>query len=229
MRTGFAGPRTHRNRSQIRLRESRFDMTKRTWSLELIGIPLIVLAGSLLHFTFQWSGNWPPVALFAAVNESVWEHLKLAFWPALAWAVIEYAALRPRPLPFWAAKGFALLAAPLLIVLMFYGYTSLLGRNILLLDIATFVVAIAAGQIVSARLTTAQGWTNITLTLGTACLACQLLAYSTFTYYPPPLQIFEDGRNGSRGIPLVQAHQDRSVTGRHDRRRPTARIERQHQ
>ena len=44
-------------------------MAKRNWPLELIGIPFIVVAGSLLHFTFAWSGYSTPVALIAAVNE----------------------------------------------------------------------------------------------------------------------------------------------------------------
>jgi hypothetical protein len=48
----------------------------------------IVLAGSALHFAFDWSGHWLPLALIAAVNESVWEPMKLAFWPAVTWAVL---------------------------------------------------------------------------------------------------------------------------------------------
>jgi hypothetical protein len=46
---------------------------------EIIGIVFIVLAGGLLHFVFEWSGSWRPLAIIAAVNESTWEHLKLAF------------------------------------------------------------------------------------------------------------------------------------------------------
>ena len=55
---------------------------------ELIGAVFIVLAGSALHFVFAWTGGWRPVALVAAVNESIWEHLKLAFWPGFFWALL---------------------------------------------------------------------------------------------------------------------------------------------
>jgi hypothetical protein len=56
---------------------------------ELIGIAVIAGLGSLLHFAFEWSGELRPVAIFAAVNESVFEHLKLTYWPALFYTAVE--------------------------------------------------------------------------------------------------------------------------------------------
>ena len=64
------------------------------FSWEIAGSVIISLSGSLLHFAFDVLGTWPPVALFAAVNESVWEHLKLAFWPSLTYALIEWRVFR---------------------------------------------------------------------------------------------------------------------------------------
>ena len=121
------------------------------------------------------------------------------------WATVEFAALRPKASQFWSAKGFALLIAPVFIVLMFYTYTSLLGRNLLALDITIFVVAIALGQIGSAKLINARRWKHDTCTLGTGLLLCQLIAFTSFTFYPPPLSIFEDSRDGTRGIPAAVA------------------------
>ena len=178
-------------------------MKEMHWRFELVGIPFIIVVGSLLHFTFAWSGYWAPVALVAAVNESVWEHLKLAFWPSLAWSVIGYAALRPEPSRYWPAKGISLLIAPSLIILIFYTYTAFVGRNLLALDIATFVIAIVAGQIGSAMLTRANAWPRYAIATGHVLLVCQLIAYSTLTFYPPPHSLFEDSRNGTRGIPTA--------------------------
>ncbi|MEM3021819.1 MAG: DUF6512 family protein, partial [Candidatus Caldarchaeum sp.] len=61
---------------------------------EVGGFFFIVFAGSLLHFTYELSGGNMVVALFSAVNESVWEHLKLPFFPALALTVYQYARIR---------------------------------------------------------------------------------------------------------------------------------------
>lgn len=43
---------------------------------EIMGIYWIVIVGSLLHFTYDWSNKSSIVALFSSVNESVWERLK---------------------------------------------------------------------------------------------------------------------------------------------------------
>ena len=54
---------------------------------ELVGMVFIIILGTLLHFTFEWSGFQEIVGVFSAVNESVWEHLKIAFWPALLYLI----------------------------------------------------------------------------------------------------------------------------------------------
>lgn len=72
---------------------------------ETVGIVFIILVGATLHFVFEWSGCWRPIAWLAAVNESVGEHLKLALWPAVAFALAEYLAFGSRMAGFWAAKG----------------------------------------------------------------------------------------------------------------------------
>lgn len=97
---------------------------------ELLGIPLIFFCGCALHFAFEWSGRLPVVASFAAVNESVWEHLKLAFWPSVAYAVLEYIAFGESEANFVIAKSTGILIMPLCIMVLFYGYTALLGHHL---------------------------------------------------------------------------------------------------
>ena len=66
-------------------------MTSRSRSIlrwEITGAIFIIVIGLALHFVFSWTGGWRPVAVVAAVNESIWEHLKLAFWPGLLWALL---------------------------------------------------------------------------------------------------------------------------------------------
>ena len=48
---------------------------------EIISTFFAIALGTLLHFTFEWSGNNPVVGIFSAVNESTWEHLKILFFP----------------------------------------------------------------------------------------------------------------------------------------------------
>jgi hypothetical protein len=70
----------------------------------MIGIIFIIVLGSNLHFTFEWSGSQAVVGVFSAVNESVWEHLKLGFWPAVVFALIEFKYLKKLTNNFLFAK-----------------------------------------------------------------------------------------------------------------------------
>ena len=120
--------------------------------LETTGAGFVILIGSALHFAFEWSGNFEPLAIFAAVNESIWEHLKLAFWPGVFWALIQLAMLtnvRNKILP---VKGISFLITSVLIVTIFLSYTAILQRNYLVLDIGTFVLAVVVGSAVSSCL-----------------------------------------------------------------------------
>jgi len=179
-------------------------MTFRSHSIlrwEITGAIFIIVVGSALHFVFSWTGGWRPVAVIGAVNESIWEHLKLAFWPGLLWALLPRKGLGLPLLERLAAKGFTLILTAVLIVTIFTGYTAILGRNLLLLDIGTFVLAVLIGQIVSAVLGICGIPRSALLVLGLSLVIIQFTAYAFLTYYPPDLWLFVDSRNGLRGIP----------------------------
>ena len=46
-----------------------------------------ILAGCALHFLYEWLPS-AITALFSPVNESLWEHVKLVFWPLLGAALL---------------------------------------------------------------------------------------------------------------------------------------------
>lgn len=56
----------------------------------ILGAIFTIFLGTLLHFTYQWSGKNNLVAIFSAVNESTFEHLKLLFTPMLIFSIFEY-------------------------------------------------------------------------------------------------------------------------------------------
>ncbi|MDH3669262.1 MAG: DUF6512 family protein [Paracoccaceae bacterium] len=168
---------------------------------EITGAIFTILVGSALHFVFGWTGGWRPVALIAAVNESIWEHLKLAFWPGLFWALLPRRGLELPLQGRLAGKGIALTLTAVLIVMIFKSYTAILGHNLLPLDIGTFVLAVMIGQIVSAALSIYGMPSPAPLAVGLSLLVIQLAAYAFFTFYPPDFWLFIDSRNGLRGIP----------------------------
>ena len=64
----------------------------------------IALAGSALHFAFELSEFWQPLALFSSVNESTWEHLKMYFWPGLIYALVQYTYTKDIANNYWVAN-----------------------------------------------------------------------------------------------------------------------------
>ena len=168
---------------------------------ELIGIVFIIFLGSALHFTFSLSGNQPIVGAFSAVNESVWEHLKLAFWPALLLAVIEYPLLREAANNFFTGKAIGTYLMVTIIPLVFYSYTAFSGKSIFAIDISTFVVAVVIGQLLSYKLLTYRQLPGNLNKIAVVAVILLALAFIVFTYYPPQLQIFKDSVTGKYGIP----------------------------
>jgi formate/nitrite transporter FocA (FNT family) len=170
----------------------------------MCGILFIVLFGSLLHFTFDLSGGWRPLGIISAVNESVWEHLKLAFWPAVFWTIIEFFFVRrpakdSRP-SFILAKAIGACIMPLVIVVIFYSYTAFTGDSILAVDLSSFVIAVVIGQIVSYKLWCSLRLSRVFNLLGLALLVIGVLLFAVFTFYPPGAGIFQDSVTGGYGI-----------------------------
>ena len=52
----------------------------------IAGYLFTAVFGTLSHFLYDCSGQNLFIALFAPVNESIWEHMKLSFFPVLLYA-----------------------------------------------------------------------------------------------------------------------------------------------
>ena len=64
-------------------------MGKRIFLWQAAGFAFVSLAGSLLHFLYDWTGESVLIAPFSGINESTWEHMKLLYWPFSLFAVIQ--------------------------------------------------------------------------------------------------------------------------------------------
>jgi len=176
-------------------------MKKYVLKWEVSGILFVFLLGALLHFLFEWSGESSIVGLFAPVNESVWEHFKLGFWPMCLFAAMEYRFLRGHVNNFLTAKAVALYIIPVITALLFYGYTAIIGEEILIVDILIFLVAIVIGQLTSYKLMISSPLRRYTNFIAPLLIILQALILMLFTFYPPHLPIFLDGNTGTYGIP----------------------------
>jgi len=176
-------------------------MKKPILKWELFGIVFVFLLGALLHFVFEWSGESRIAGLIASVNESVWEHLKLTYWPALLYAALEYRRVRNLSDNFIIAKTASIYVMPAAIIALFYAYTTITGSDNLIADITIFVVAVALGQLTSYRILILPHLSRrryISAIIGLVALG---VVFALFTFYPPRFPIFRDPVSGAYGIP----------------------------
>lgn len=152
----------------------------------------IGIVGAALHFTFEITNfKNMVVAFFSAVNESTWEHLKMVFWPGFLFALIEYTYVREKVNNYIVAKTASLFVMPLVITLGWYLYTPFTQKSIYKVDLFLFYLAVLIGQIISYKLLTRPPLSKKVNNFATGSLAVMLVAFSTLTFYPPHMFLFE--------------------------------------
>lgn len=163
------------------------------------GAWIVFIVGAAAHFLFDAIGRWAPLGWVAPVNESLWEHIKMAFWPTL---LVD--GVLNRRLPSVAHRLVCTAASAwtstLLIVPLFHAYTSILGRHYLLADVAIFAIAIAAGHFIAYRIAVGLVPSRSSV-LAAAVLVISLgAALVAFTYAPPAMDVFRDSLTGAYGM-----------------------------
>lgn len=163
---------------------------------EFGGILFTTIVGGSLHFAFELSNYARPMALFASVNESTWEHLKFYFWAGLLWTLIEYSYVRKEANNYAYGKALNLLITPIVVSLLFYGYLAvalpIYGSGFLAADISTGVIGVIVGHIVSSYFLQREPLGASLRNRGLAIIAILTIMFSTFTYFPPKFFLFED-------------------------------------
>lgn len=167
----------------------------------ILSIIVIFLLGNLAHFIYDWTNGNKILGLFTAVNESTWEHVKIAITPTLLWGLIDGFIYGENP-NYFPAKLASLLILTFFIPIVFYSYTRLSKKPILPLDIATFLIGITLAQV---AFSTIINQPAIPHWIGYLCgIGCFVFfgAYMTLTLMPLRETPFKDpitGKYGFRG------------------------------
>lgn len=157
----------------------------------ICGIIFVLVTGTLAHFLYGWTGNNYIVGFFTPMNESIWEHMKLLFFPMLLYVLIVAFKFKKTCSCITSSFCFGILIGTLLIPIFFYTYTFIIGKNIFVLDIGTFILSVIIAF-----------WLSYKFTLSCklepyAFLSCCLvfilfICFILFTYHPPETEIFAD-------------------------------------
>ena len=165
---------------------------------QIFSVVLAFVLGTLLHFTYKLSGENKIVAIFSSINESVWEHLKLLYFPMLLSTIIGLFYFGKNIPNFLCSKAIGIIVSLVFTVVFFFTYTGILGRHIAAIDIASFFVAVVLGEFVSYLLIINKFRCNNIVAV--IVLIALFIAFITFTFFTPNIGIFKDPITGNYGI-----------------------------
>lgn len=155
--------------------------------------------GVVLHFLYDWTGESPTVGLVSAVNESIWEHMKLLYVPLVLFALWESRSPVGRLPGFWCAKWWGTLAGLATIPLLYYTYTGALGVSADWFNIFIFFLAAAVTFGLETHLLR-HGVSCPYPKAATGLLLGLFLLFAAFTFAAPHLPLFQDPLAGTYGI-----------------------------
>lgn len=164
-----------------------------------IGIIIISLFGTFLHFLYEMSNHNKIVAVFAAVNESTWEHIKIGMTPTILWS-LYYVYVYGLNTNYLVSISLSLLTIILLIPILFYTYTAFTKKSILWIDIICFNITIISSQLVFNHFINIETLPLIYTLPSIILLSIELISYLTLTYYPIKNFIFKDPISNKYGI-----------------------------
>jgi len=154
----------------------------------IIGTILTIIIGTISHFVYEWSGNNFLVGLFFPVNESTWEHMKLVFFPMFAYALVAGKKVEQQYPCIYNAMFKGILVGLVMIPVLFYTYTGILGFNVDWLNITVYIISVLIAYFVVCK--TAENCTQEDSKVLRYIMYALIVAFMVFSVYPPELGLF---------------------------------------
>lgn len=162
----------------------------------------LVLAtiGILFHFTYEWSGNNTIAGLFTPTSESVWEHLKLLFFPMLLATIWD--ALRGNTTTgFLKKRIISIMVGMVVIIVLFYTSMGVSGRIIGWFNIASYLIALLIALILDKVLNIEDNPYSAYTALATFVLFT--VAFAVFSFKSPEVGIFYPFPENATYFPII--------------------------
>lgn len=170
----------------------------------LLGVPVLFIAGFFMHNIYEWSGKSAIAGIFAPVNESTWEHLKLTFWPTLLWWIAGFILFnkdgRISANQWFTSCTVAELVCPVVILCFYYTYTGAFGIDSLILDIFSLFLALTMAQGLAHHFYKYAHLKGYNLYVSFALLILIAITFAVLTFVPPHIPLFKDSTTGKYGI-----------------------------
>jgi hypothetical protein len=141
------------------------------------------MIGTLLHFLYDISKHNKLVGLFAAVNESTWEHIKIALTSTIIWSLLD-GYIYGINSNYFLAKFGSLMVIIILIPLLFYGYKFLFKKASHFINVLIFYITIISSQFLFSYIITCEPISYFVQYL--SCIGTYIIiaCYMTLTLMP---------------------------------------------
>lgn len=180
-------------------------MNNRRYAIsEAAGIAAIYSAAVLLHFVCPLTDCSTLAVIFGAVNESVWEHVKIFTAAYCGYALLQLLWIRVPFRRYLVGKccGLYLLGGG--IIGFFYLYTGIAGAPVVWLDVLSSAMMVALAQLISYRITLSRRAEEC-FAPALMLLLLYYLMFFSFTAFPPRAGLFRDPITGGYGLEGIKA------------------------
>ncbi len=167
---------------------------------QLGGFVFTAIAGVILHFLYDWTGGSVLVAPISAINESIFEHMKLLFFPMFIFALIQNRYIGKDYKNFWCVKLLGISLGVILIPMLYYTINGAFGEMPDWVNIAIFFVTSAITYLIESWL-----FKNCCIkckSQNKALLILWIMAgiFALLTFIPPRVPLFQDPITKKYGI-----------------------------
>ena len=164
----------------------------------IIGFLFVSIMGALSHFFYEWSDFNKIIGILFPANESTWEHLKLAILPTILYFAFGKIFIKNDNYLF--ALFISLLVPIVVIPILFYTYTAVIGHEILFVDILIFLFSVGFAFFMCWLILALNPLKQVYNIFAVIGLILILISYLTLTLYPPNFFIFKDFTNNTYGL-----------------------------
>ncbi|WP_423738991.1 DUF6512 family protein [Clostridium cibarium] len=173
---------------------------KRIQNIILLGIPLIFILACIFHFLYDVTGKSTIAAIIFPINESIFEHLKLALYPTIFYwlfaYIINYKYYNINLSKWIIGCTCSLILNILIILSCYYIFKGAFNYSSFFLDICSILVSTGLGQLVSLHVYKNIHNIKLPLIISLILILSLIILFTFFTFNPPELPLFIDYSNG---------------------------------
>lgn len=155
--------------------------------------------GILLQSAYELSNYNRVVGLFAPINESIWERLKILYFPFLLFTIILYFVAKRNSKNLLFANALSITIGMLLTITLHYTITGAFGVQSAALELGILVLCNIATYILCGYYVKNNKF-SINNLFGFIFLLILFLLFTIFSFRPPRVPLFQDSITKSFGI-----------------------------